>query len=205
MDAVAAYLIQMALPALAGAMLWGLSHPLRRHLLARKGLRTSTYREVALLLLFMFLTGLLALTLTPAGFWQAFLQRKPFPPLQPFQGGINLVPVRESGALLRYYVQHGLWSAILINFPGNIAMFLPIGLFAGLLMDKPKWWKSTLAAFFLSFFIEIFQLFVSRGTDIDDLILNTLGGLMGHWLFLLLRRVNPGLVSRCAKHRKGSA
>ena len=205
MDAVTAYLIQMVLPALAGALLWGLSRPLRQYWLARKGLCTNAYREGALLILFMFLSGLLALTLTPAGFWPAVLLRRPLPPFSPFQGGVNLVPVRESLALLRYYVQHDLWNAILINFPGNIVMFLPVGFFAGLLMDKPKWWKSTLAAFFLSFFIEVFQLFVARGTDIDDLILNTLGGLIGHSLFLLFRRIAPNLVGRCAKCRKGSA
>ena len=205
MDAVASYLIQMIIPALAGALFWGLSRPLRRSLLARKGLYAGACREGALLVLFMFLTGLLALTLTPAGFWLAFLQGGPLPPFRPFQGGINLVPIRESWALLRYYVQHGLWSAILINFPGNIVMFLPIGFFSGLLMDKPAWWKSTLAALFLSLFIETFQLFVARGTDVDDLILNTLGGLMGHGLFLLLRRLDPGFVGRCAKRRKGCA
>ena len=76
---------------------------------------------------------------------------------------------------------------------------MPIGLFAGLLADKPRWWKGTLWAFGLSLFIEFFQLFVSRGTDVDDLILNTLGGLLGHGVFLLLRRVSPALVRRCAK------
>ena len=157
MSAVASYLAQMVIPALAGAALWGLSRPLRKQLLVRKGLYAGSCREGVLLVLFMFLTGLLALTLTPAGFWRAFLQRKPLPSFQPFQGGVNLVPVRESLALLRYYVQHRLWTAILINFPGNIVMFLPVGFFAGLLMDKPTWWKSTLITFFLSFFIEIFQ------------------------------------------------
>lgn len=117
----------------------------------------------------------------------------------PFRGGINLVPLRESAALLRYYVRHGLWDAVWINFPGNIIMFLPIGLFAGLLADKPRWWKGTLWAFALSFLIEFFQLFVSRGTDIDDLILNTLGGLLGHWAYLLIRRAAPALVRGCAK------
>ena len=101
MDAVATYLIQMVLPALVGACLWGGSYPIRRRLLARKGLYLSVYREGSLLLFFMFLTGLLALTLTPAGFWLAFLRRSPLPQVQPFQGGINLFPFRESWALDR--------------------------------------------------------------------------------------------------------
>lgn len=199
MGAIALYLVQMALPALAGAALWGLTLPLRRRQAARRSLRIGSNREKALLLCFMFITGLLALTLTPSGFWPSVLsgQRPSLPP--PFQGGVNLIPFRRSWELLRYYVRHGLWDAIWINFPGNVIMFMPIGLFAGLLADKPRWWKGTLLALGLSCFIEIFQLFVSRGTDVDDLILNTLGGLLGHGAFWVLRRANPGLVRRCEK------
>lgn len=82
-------------------------------------------------------------------------------------------------------------------------MFLPIGFFAALLSDKPRWWKGPLEAFGLSLFIEFFQLFVSRGTDVDDLILNTLGGLLGHWVFLLLQWSYPGFVQKCARQKRG--
>ncbi len=199
MVTVLSYLIQMLLPALLGALLWLVLRPLRRRRRAAAGRLAGPWREGALMLLFMFLAGLLALTLTPAGFWPAVLrgQRPHLPPA--FQGGLNLTPIRRSWALLRYYVRHGLWDAFWVNFPGNILIFMPIGLFAGLLADKPRWWKGTLWAFGLSLFIEFFQLFVSRGTDVDDLILNTLGGLLGHGAFLLLRRVSPALVRRCAK------
>ena len=63
----------------------------------------------------------------------------------------------------------------LINFLGNIIMFMPFGLFI------PYLWgisgkKTILIGFSSSLFIEFCQLFLSRGTDVDDLILNTLGG-----------------------------
>lgn len=199
MEDIVSYLVQMMLPALFGAFLWAITRPWRRSRLARKGRRPGPYRENALLLCFMFLTGLLALTLTPAGFWRSlFSGHGPQYPA-PFQGGINLVPFKQSWALLRYYIRNGLWTAIWINFPGNVIMFLPMGFFAGLLMDKPRWWKGTLATAALSLFIEIFQLFVSRGTDVDDLILNALGGLLGHLAFLAFRKSAPGIVSKCAK------
>lgn len=199
MGAITSYLIQMAFPALAGALLWAVSRPRRKRRLALRGQRAGSARESALLLCFMFTAGLLALTLTPAGFWTSVLQgQRPELP-QAFQGGINLIPFRRSWELLCFYVRHDLWEAVLINFPGNILMFAPIGLFAALLSDKPRWWKGTLWAFALSLFIETFQLFVSRGTDVDDLILNALGGLLGHGLFLLLRWADPGLVRRCGK------
>ena len=134
---VLSYLVQMLLPALLGAFFWLAMKPLRRRRLAAAGRLAGPWREGALLLLFMFLAGLLALTLTPAGFWSAVLRgQQPYLP-PAFQGGINLVPVRQSWALLRYYVRHGLWDAVWVNFPGNILMFIPVGLFAGLLMYSP--------------------------------------------------------------------
>lgn len=198
MRTIVSYLIKMIILAPLGVFLWGVFRPWRQRRLARQGLQAGPYREYALLLLFIFLAGLLGLTLTPIGFWNGIFH------FSPFHGDINLIPFVESWSLLCYYATHGMWKAILINFPGNIVMFLPIGFFAGLLMDKSTWYKSTLSAFFLSLFIEIFQLFVSRGTDVDDLILNTIGGLIGHWLFLLLSCASPGFVSQCAKCRKGS-
>lgn len=200
MNAIASYLLQMLVPALAGALIWFFTRPLR---LGLGKPRSSRSREIAWLILFMFVAGLLALTITPAGFWPALLHGEK-PMLMPDRGGreVNLVPFVRSLELLRYYIRNGYWSAILVNFPGNIVMFLPIGFFAALLSDKPRWWKSVLITAALSAFIEFFQLFVARGTDVDDLILNTLGGLCGYWVYLLVRRGSPGFVSRCGR-RKG--
>lgn len=198
MSLIQEYLIQMTVTALLGALLWLISRPWRRARLRSSGRQAGVYREGALLLFFMFLSGLLALTLTPPDFWTdlLILRRRPtLPP--PFQGGINLVPLKESWELYRYYFQTGFWEAILLNFLGNILMFLPIGFFSALLSDKPHWWKSTLWTFGTSLFIEVFQLFVSRGTDVDDLILNTLGGFVGYEVFFLFRRVFPRFVTKC--------
>ncbi|MBS5873666.1 MAG: VanZ family protein [Clostridiales bacterium] len=38
---------------------------------------------------------------------------------------------------------------------------------------------------------------LDRGTDIDDLLLNTLGAVLGYLLFLLIRRLWPALVEKC--------
>lgn len=199
MGTLVSYWIKMLILAPLGVFLWALFRPVRRRRMEEQGLESGPYREGAILLFDVFLAGLLGLTLTPIGFWDgAFYFR-------PFQGEINLIPLAESLRLLRFYLEKGMWSAILVNFPGNILMFAPIGFFAGLLLDRPRWWKGGLSAFALSFFIESVQLIVSRGTDVDDLILNTLGGLVGYWLFLLLRRSRPDFVNKCGKCRKGSA
>ena len=199
MGTIARYFTQMAFPSLLGALLWLVSYPWRKSHCSKMGYSVGSGREKALFLLFLFSAGLSALTLTPPNFWSSIMSGH-MPPLPaPFQGDVNLVPVLQSISLLRYYIKHGLWDAIWINFPGNILMFLPFGFFAGLLMDKPKWWKSTLWTAALSLFIEVFQLFISRGTDVDDLILNALGGLFGFWSFIALHRLLPDVASKCAK------
>lgn len=205
MGDIPTYFLRMVPPALLGALCWLLTRPWRRRRRDRRGYGPGPYREGALLVLFMFLSGLLWLTLTPPDLGY-FLRtgRWMYPPGVPFQGGINLKPLVESWRLFRFYWSRGMWSAIAVNFPGNIIMFMPVGFFGGLLSDEPRWWKGTLWAFALSLFIETAQLFVARGTDIDDLILNTLGGLAGHALFLLIRRVAPLWVAGCAQNRKGS-
>jgi glycopeptide antibiotics resistance protein len=186
------YLFRMAVASLIGVLVWGLTYSVRRR---RNSSRAGVYREGAILLFLMFLAGLLFLTLTPPTGWSYN---------GPFQGTVNLIPFREGIRLFRFYYKNEMWTALWVNFLGNIIMFIPVGFFAGLLLDRPLWWKGTLCAFGLSLFIELAQLFVCRGTDVDDLILNTLGGLIGHWLFLLLCRISPGFVGRCAIPRKGS-
>ena len=76
---------------------------------------------------------------------------------------------------------------LLINIMGNIILFVPIGLGVPLLWSVSG--RLTLVIGFLSsLFIELCQLLMLRGTDVDDLILNTLGVLLGVLLYKLLQR-----------------
>lgn len=72
-----------------------------------------------------------------------------------------------------------------LNVAGNVALFVPIGLLAfsgtGL-----RWLGATAAAAGLSLVVEATQLLVGRSADIDDVILNTLGGAAGAALGLLV-------------------
>ena len=85
---------------------------------------------------------------------------------------------------------------IVINFLGNILVFLPLGFFPALLFQKERWWRSALVGGGISVFVECGQYFLMRQTDIDDVILNTLGALCGYWVFLLLRRLFPTFISK---------
>ena len=196
MNEIAFYLLQMLLPGCLGALLWRLTRPLR----PGKGLAPGSAREGALLVYFIFTAGLFALTLTPAGFWTDVLLRHQLPQAPRFSlERVNLTPIRETWKQYRYYARRGIWSFLVINFLGNIVMFMPNGFLTALLMARPRWWKSVLATLGLSLLIETCQLFVNRGTDVDDLILNTLGGLCGYWVFFLARCASPGLARRRSK------
>lgn len=81
-----------------------------------------------------------------------------------------------------------------LNLFGNILMFMPIGILAPLISRKlQRLFNISLLGMLISLGIETMQLFLGRGTDIDDLLLNTIGTVLGYSLFALLLSINPGL------------
>ena len=82
-----------------------------------------------------------------------------------------------------------IYSGWLINIIGNVTMFIPVGIVWPYCFKKlDRVWKVTLAGFGLSLFIEITQLpFYERCSDIDDLIMNTSGALIGAIIFFVTR------------------
>ena len=50
--------------------------------------------------------------------------------------------------------------------------------------------------FIISLFIELAQLFLPRATDVDDLIMNTLGGFLGFIVYMILRWILPKTMRR---------
>jgi glycopeptide antibiotics resistance protein len=76
-----------------------------------------------------------------------------------------------------------------VNFVGNLLAFMPIGLIPPLARPRRATaWHVALFCFGLSAFIEVGQ-YVSgrRVADVDDLLLNTIGGLLGYFLFSTVR------------------
>lgn len=69
----------------------------------------------------------------------------------------------------------------------NIMLFIPIGLVLPYSFKKIKWRQTVLIGFAFSISIEVMQLVLRRGCfDIDDLIHNTLGCLIGVLLYMAL-------------------
>ena len=71
----------------------------------------------------------------------------------------------------------------------NAVMFAPLGILLPAYFERYRRWGRTLAAgFFTSLTVELIQLFTFRATDVDDLIMNTLGALLGFLMAKLIFR-----------------
>lgn len=66
----------------------------------------------------------------------------------------------------------------------NIILFLPLGFLAPLLWTSWRKENRVVAlGFVVSAAIEILQMFCGRATDVDDLLMNTMGAMFGYLLF----------------------
>lgn len=73
------------------------------------------------------------------------------------------------------------------NLAGNIIGFIPLGLLLPALFKRlRKVWKMIVVGFLVSLLFELTQLATALGSfDVDDLLLNTIGGLLGYLVFLV--------------------
>lgn len=101
----------------------------------------------------------------------------------------NLVLFREIKRFWIYRRQLGIMACV-INIIGNVAAFLPYGFFLPILSEKfHHTFKVFLLSFSLSLTVELMQLIFKVGCfDVDDLLLNTIGGVIGYGIYKLSRR-----------------
>ncbi len=155
----------------------------------RRPWRKKTARAWAETAFAVFMAGLLALTLQ--GEYQNPGAMAESAALRLKSGeGINLVPFRTVSGFFRHLSP----DAFLVNIVGNIVMFMPWG-FGLMLLWKRKQKVLSVAAHSLALpvFIETCQLFIGRSVDVDDLILNFVGGCLGAALYFAARKRIPGM------------
>ena len=204
-DTVAEYLLQMAVLAVPAAVVFLCFWPYRQRAINAMGLKTSLLREAALVIFVMTIFGNLAVTLKPTLVWEStpgiwgdltlFIERPNM------MTNVNLTPFY----MFRIYkASYGLGDLmyIIINFLGNMAVFIPMGLFPALLFREARCYRSALVGCGLSVFIEVSQYFLMRQTDIDDVILNTMGALWGYWLYLFFKKFLPEFTAGFQCHQK---
>lgn len=101
----------------------------------------------------------------------------------------NLVLFREIRRFLRHRDILGL-PAVLINVVGNVVVFIPYGCGLPLLFERlSSFPRTVILSFATSLLAETMQLILRVGCfDVDDLLLNTIGGCIGYLAYLLIRR-----------------
>lgn len=116
-------------------------------------------------------------------------------------GQYNLQPldtVRRYLWVLRNTTDAEMRNNALANLFGNVALFVPLGIFLPLLFaGLRRFWRFGLLTLGLILALEFLQLATGLGTlDVDDLLLNIPGALLGYWLWRLLQKTGTNNASR---------
>lgn len=97
--------------------------------------------------------------------------------------GNNFIPLRE---IFRYKLFSG---PFIKNIVGNVLMFLPYGFFASKYVSGKNFRLSLFLFFLASFAIESTQLVIGRIFDVDDILLNVIGGSLGFFIYNILNNI----------------
>ncbi len=89
----------------------------------------------------------------------------------------NFIPFKE---IMRYNMGSRLFFK---NVIGNMVMFLPYGFFISYYLDNKKLSLTFILTLITSVAIENVQLIIGRVFDIDDIILNVIGGTLGFYIY----------------------
>lgn len=104
-----------------------------------------------------------------------------------YLSGTNLVPFKE---ILRYSIGSENFNRQVI---GNIILFIPLGFFFTYYTRIKKIGSITIIAALISFTIETVQKYIGRSFDIDDIILNVVGGIIGFLIYVGLDAIKKKL------------
>lgn len=107
------------------------------------------------------------------------------------EGVSNLIPFKT---ILFYLRGHNGVLIASINIFGNIIALVPLGFLVPFVFQKTTWIKIILLASIAGLTIELTQLILHIGIfDIDDVILNAIGVLIGFWIFNIFSNYSKGL------------
>ena len=99
----------------------------------------------------------------------------------------NFVPFKE---ITRYEIgsKYFMWNVV-----GNMVIFVPFGFIVSYILDSKKIIKPLFLTLVASLTIEFVQMYIGRSFDVDDILLNCIGGFAGFLLFVAIRAVRSHL------------
>lgn len=97
--------------------------------------------------------------------------------------GVNITLFKE---LTRYELGSRLFYR---NVIGNIALFIPFGFFTSFYLKLEKKRFVLFLTMLVSLVIEFIQLNIERAFDVDDIILNVVGGFLGYLIYRILDKI----------------
>lgn len=154
----------------------------------KKKQETRSDRQILVRLLFLIYCGVML--------WLLFGQRMEGAKISISLGlsgeNLNLVPfetVRLYWRLLQSGASDALLRHAVVNLVGNVAVFIPFGWFLPYIWSgMRKFFVTVLTAVLSICVVEVLQYVTQLGScDIDDLILNIIGVMLGYWVFALFR------------------
>ena len=164
-------------------------------MLCNRGKPTNWKRELELMLVYICIVVIVRFTFCPFGKVDGRIQPLLFDKDKILPFWLNFVP-------FVYWFDYPTMKEALLNLIGNTTMFIPLGIVWPAVFRKlNKPWKVIAAGVGVSLTIEILQLpFFDRVTDIDDLLLNSLGFLMGYGIRLIVKKAIKKSVSNTLKN-----
>ncbi len=99
----------------------------------------------------------------------------------------NFVPFKE---IMRYNYTSKLFYK---NVLGNMLLFVPFGYFVNYILKNKKFIIGTTLTLITSLSIELIQMNIGRSFDIDDIILNIIGGIGGYFIYIILYNIKEKL------------
>lgn len=99
----------------------------------------------------------------------------------------NFVPLKE---IMRYNYTSKLFYK---NVLGNMLLFVPFGYFVNYILKNRKFIIGTFLTLITSLSIELIQMNIGRSFDIDDIILNIIGGIVGYIIYVILYNIKEKL------------
>lgn len=146
-------------------------------------LKSKYIKYIAILILIIYLLYLIYLTLFSIDYGRGHINRD-----------LNLIPFLTISHF--FILPHNLKNFV-INIFGNIAAFIPMGFLLPFILKKSsELIKTIFIILFATFAIETLQFITGVGaSDIDDVILNFLGGNIGYFIYYCVKKLS--IIKNC--------